>query len=274
MPSQPATLPDSSSAESPAPVRKAGAIRVYTQPARDSRPIDWAQVESYLPLARSLAARLRIYFPPDTSLDDLSSIALNGLISASVQFCPTKGKSFGKYAELRIRGALLDELRKLDRFTRGQRSRQKQIEAALQTLQLRLRRFPEEAEIAAELGLTLATYRQWIAHCRPIRLLSLDAESAGDSEGSTTLLDNLEDEDATDSFRQAEKSEMIEVLQEQLEKLPTRHQQVVSLYHFQELNLAEIAAVLDLTESRVCQIHSEAILSLRSTLRRLSGGNL
>lgn len=248
--------------------------KVYAQPATSpSREIDWERVEQYLPLARATAARLRMYFPGEVTIDDLSSIALNGLIAATVQFSPDKGKSFGRYAEIRIRGALLDELRKMDRFTRGQRSRQKRIEAVIQDLQSRFKRNPSEEEVADALEVPVSTYRSWLEQCRPIQLVSLDSTPKTHDDQDNNLQDVLEDVNRIDSREIAEKHEMVDLIRQELKALPDPHRKVLSLYHYKELNLAEIAQVMGITESRVCQIHNEGILSLKATLNRLHGLN-
>lgn len=273
MSSEPSTL--SPQTEKPPGQAGGAAVKasVYSHASRPAPEIDWERVEQYLPLARATAARLRMYFPREATIDDLSSIALNGLIAATLQYLPEKGKSFGRYAEIRIRGALLDELRKMDRFTRGQRTRQKRIEAVIQDLKSRHKEPPTEEQIADKLKVSVETYRQWLEQCRPIQLVSLETTPGNQEDGQAGLQDVIEDVNHVDSRDITEKHELIDLLRRELQNLPDPHRKVLSLYHFRDLNLAEIAQTMGITESRVCQIHNEGVLSLKATLNRLNGNN-
>jgi RNA polymerase sigma factor for flagellar operon FliA len=170
------------------------------------------------------------------------------------------------YAEYKIRGAILDSLRGLDWAPRQQRKRSKQIEAAITTAEQRLHRAPTEEEIAGQLGLTLEDYHDWLVDIRGVNLGSLEASSS--EEEGRNLLKYISDDEEQWPSRLLERSELQRLLADAIEKMPRTERIVLSLYYHEELTLREIAKIVNLHESRVSQLKSQAILRLRSYMEK------
>jgi RNA polymerase sigma factor for flagellar operon FliA len=219
---------------------------------------------AHLPQVRLIARRIHDRLPESVSLDDLVSTGVIGLIAAIDRFDATQNVKLKTYAEYKIRGAILDSLRGLDWAPRQQRRRSKQIEAAICTAEQRLRRSPTEEEIASELGQTLAQYHAWLVDSRGLNLTSLEA-SSGDEE-SHDVLQFVSSDEASWPSRLLERSELQRLLAEAIEKIPAVEKTVISLYYHEELTLREIAKVVNLHESRISQLKTQAILRLRSSL--------
>jgi RNA polymerase sigma factor FliA len=172
---------------------------------------------------------------------------------------------FETFATQRIRGAMLDELRSGDWMSRGNRKQQRQIEAALHKLEQQLGRAPAESEIAALMGLSLADYQEMLGKVRGTQLLYLEDMSGGD--GDDDYLDRHAVDEAANPLSMLQDRRMREALVEAIKLLPEREQYVMSMYYEHDMNLKEIAAVIGVTESRVCQLHSQSIARLRVKLR-------
>jgi RNA polymerase sigma factor for flagellar operon FliA len=173
------------------------------------------------------------------------------------------GIKFKTYAEHRIRGAMLDELRKMDWIPRSVRKEIQRIEEAIFTLESRLRREPEDFEIAEQMGVELEEYFEIIRRGAGVGLLSLD-EMLSEGKSPAAMVQLSEERSPLEELK---KEEMKHVMADAIRKLSEKEQIVISLYYYDELTLKEIAEVLDLTESRICQIHTKAILRLRARLR-------
>ena len=225
------------------------------------RPEREAFLAEYAPLVRYVASRLAARLPREASLDDLVGDGLVGLLEAVDRYDPNKGVQFATFAETRIRGAMLDGLRQRDFFPRSVRRRQKEVEDTINQLTQRLHRPPEDDEVAAQLGIATEEVRGRIDEARGIALLPIDFETGG-ADGH--LESNLPSPDAG-----LQKDDAVIALQTVLASLPDRDRQVLSLYYMEGMTLKEIGAILDVTESRVCQIHTRAVLSLRGLLRQL-----
>ena len=172
---------------------------------------------------------------------------------------------FETFATQRIRGAMLDELRGGDWMSRGTRRQQREIESAVHKLEQRLGRAPQESEIAAEMGLPLEQYQDLLTKVRGTQLVYLE-DLSGD-EGSDDFLDRHVSNDEVNPLAMLQDHRMREALVQAIKKLPEREQYVMSMYYEHDMNLKEIAAVLKVTESRVCQLHSQSIARLRVKLR-------
>lgn len=220
----------------------------------------------HLPQVRLIARRIHERLPESVSLDDLVSTGTLGLISAIDRFDPTHNVKLKTYAEHKIRGAILDSLRGLDWAPRQQRRRSKQIEAAIATLEQRLQRVPSEDEIAAQLGLTTEEYHDWLTEVRGLNLGSL--ESSSSHEEGRDLLRFIADREEEWPSEILERKELVRVLAEGVKRLPTTERTVLSLYFHEELTLREIAKVVNLHESRISQLKSQAILRLRGYLKK------
>lgn len=219
----------------------------------------------HLPQVRLIARRIYERLPESVNLDDLISTGVLGLISAIDRFDPSLNVKLKTYAEHKIRGSILDSLRGLDWAPRQQRKRSKQIEAAINVLEQRLQRSPVEEEIAQELGLTIEEYYDWLVEVRGLNLGSL--ESSGNEEGRDLLRFIADREDQWPSHL-LERKELERLLAEAIRKLPKMERTVLGFYYQEELTLREIARIVDLHESRISQLKSQAILRLRGYLRK------
>lgn len=221
--------------------------------------------ESHLPLVKFTADRLAAKLPPMVDRDDLVGAGMLGLLDAVDKFDPSRGVMFKTYAEMRVRGAMLDSLRTLDWAPRSMRRQGRAVEAAYVELEQTYNRPAREEEVAAKLGMPLPEFRR----------LTNDLKSL-----SITTLDQTDDENASPTMRVAidpaqtplaryERAELRESLARAIDALPKRDREVVALYYLEELSMKEIGSVLGVTESRVSQIHSQAVLRLRSALSHL-----
>lgn len=226
-------------------------------------------LQLYLPIVKSIVARIKINLPPHVEEDDLYSVGLAGLISALKKYDPSQKKSFGSYAAMRIRGSILDELRRMDWMPRNARTNFKRLRKTVEELEQRLGRPASEEEVRSELELTPQEYESLLDEVRPISFLPLDHNPAGDDGEDTSLYDVIADENVVDVTDKMEKDEMIRMVAERINQLPEVPRKVLAMYYYEDMRLAEIAAVFGLTESRICQIHSQAILSLRTYLTNI-----
>lgn len=220
----------------------------------------------HLPQVRLIARRIHERLPESVSLEDLVSTGIVGLISAIDHFDPSHNVKLKTYAEYKIRGAILDSLRGLDWAPRQQRKRVKQIEAAIQALEQRLKSLPTEEQIAGHLGLTLGEYHEWLVDVRGVNLGSL--ESASPDEDGRDLLRYISDDEEHWPSRLLERSELERLLAEAIEKMPAMERTVLSLYYHEELTLREISGIVGLHESRVSQLKSQGILRLRAYIEK------
>jgi RNA polymerase sigma factor for flagellar operon FliA len=224
-----------------------------------------ALLKQYSTLVRRLAHQMIAKLPANVEIDDLIQVGMIGLNDALSRFDTAQGVQFETFATQRIRGAMLDELRGSDWMSRGDRRHQRSIEAAVHRLEQRLQRAPTEGEIAAEMGLKLAEYQELLGKVRGTQLVYLE-DMSGD-EGDEDFLDrHIADEEANPLGRLSDRK-MREALIAAIENLPEREQYIMSMYYEHDMNLKEIAAVLGVTESRVCQLHSQSIARLRTRLR-------
>ena len=220
----------------------------------------------HLPQVRLIARRIHERLPESVNLDDLISTGTLGLIAAIDRFDPSHNVKLKTYAEYKIRGAILDSLRGLDWAPRQQRKRSKQIEAAIASAEQRLHRAPTEEEIASELDLSVPKYHEWLVEVRGLNIGSLETVSPeGDGR---SLLKYISDDEENWPSRLLEKSELQRLLAEAIEKMPHNERIVISLYYHEELTLREISKIVNLHESRISQLKSQAILRLRSYLEK------
>lgn len=225
------------------------------------------QLRKYSPLVRRLAHHMIAKLPPSVELDDLIQVGMIGLTEAISRYEPSQGVQFETFASQRIRGAMIDELRDGDWMSRGSRKSQKDIEQAVHRLQQKLHRPPRESEIAVEMGLSLADYQSLLAKVRGTQLVYLEDISGGSGDDEDGFLDrHMGDTEAEPSSR-LQDQRMRMALVGAIKTLPEREQHIMSMYYEHDMNLKEIAAVLGVTESRVCQLHSQSIARLRSKLR-------
>ncbi len=224
-----------------------------------------SMLKQYSPLVRRLAHQMIAKLPANVEVDDLIQVGMIGLTDALSRYDAAQGVQFETFATQRIRGAMLDELRGNDYLSRGTRKHQREIEAALHRLQQRLGRAPAESEIAKEMGLALAEYQELLGKVRGTQLVYLE-DMSGD-EGDADFLDRHVADEEADPLAQLRDQRMRQALVDAIKTLPEREQYVMSMYYEHDMNLKEIAAVLKVTESRVCQLHSQSIARLRVKLR-------
>ncbi len=241
-----------------------------TYQSREDSGEHWDLVDQYLPLVKSIVGRLRIYFPAHVDIDDIYSLGITGLVSAVKRFDSQKAKSFGSYAATRIRGSILDELRRMDWMTRSNRARAKALNETICTLEQKLGRPAKEEEIAASMEMSLRDYLKLIDELRPLTFVPLNM-SIKDQVGSenTNLEETLSDNTEENARERCEKIEMFSLIKNRIEMLDAVPRKVLILYYYDGLLLSQIADLLKITESRVCQIHAQAILSLRAYLQKI-----
>ncbi len=220
----------------------------------------------HLPQVRLIARRVHERLPESVNVEDLISTGTLGLIAAIDRFDARHNVKLKTYAEYKIRGAILDSLRGLDWAPRQQRKRAKMIESAISAAEQRLHRTPAEDEIAAELNLTLEEYHDWLVEIRGVNLGSLESASA--DEDGHDLLKYISDDEENWPSRLLERAELQRLLAGAIERMPRTERIVISLYYHEEFTLREIAKVVNLHESRVSQLKSQAILRLRSYVER------
>jgi RNA polymerase sigma factor for flagellar operon FliA len=247
-------------AKTPGPPIKSHPLRSHAPEERERIILE------HLPQVRLIARRIHERLPESVNLDDLISTGTLGLIAAIDRFDPRHNVKLKTYAEYKIRGAILDSLRGLDWAPRQQRRRTKQIEASIAAVEQRLHRSPTEDEIARELKLSLEEYHEWLVDIRGVNLGSL--ETSAPEDDSRNLLKYISDDEENWPSRLLERSELQRLLAEAIEKMPRSERIVISLYYHEELTLREIAKVVNLHESRISQLKSQAILRLRAYLEK------
>ncbi len=226
-------------------------------------------VVAYSPLVKFVAGRLGAGLPSHVEDADLISYGLMGLIGSIERFDPQRGIKFETFAMTRIRGAIIDELRSMDWVPRSVRSRAREIEAAQSRLEHELQRAPTEAELAAKLELTEEELQAALLEIANSSVFALDelwtiSDSSGDQ---VSLLDTISDPRADDPQESLTSNEIKDRLTEAVASLPEREQLVVALYYYENLTLREIGEVLGVTESRVSQLHTKAVMRLKSSLQ-------
>jgi RNA polymerase sigma factor for flagellar operon FliA len=237
---------------------------------RNSQSARQSLVESYAGLVRYVAGRLAAGLPHHLEFPDLYAAGLVGLIQAIDHFDSTRGIKFETYAVPRIRGAILDELRAQDWFPRSVRRRARDLEAGYQALERQNGRAPSDEEVAAHLGLSMEEFDRLLSQVSLATIVSLESEMHADDGAETPrFMDTLVDESSDQPEEQLARRESRELVVRALEDLNERERLVLVLYYYEELTLREIGEILDVTESRVCQIHTKAIFRLRGKIERL-----
>jgi RNA polymerase sigma factor for flagellar operon FliA len=230
-----------------------------------SAPSEEESLKQHMPLVRSVVDRMRASLPSHIDVEDLYSVGLLGLIQAQRRFDPTHGITFASYATMRIRGAVLDELRRVDWMSRTLRDKAKHVSEVISGIEQKLGRPATEAEVAEELGMSSQQYSELLDEIRPVSYVELDALAGEDEDAS--LHEVVADERSPDPAQLALKQELIQLVVDRLQKLPEMQRKILAMYYFENLRLAEIARVFGVTESRICQIHTQAVLSLKTFIR-------
>ena len=242
-------------------IRDADYRDLWTQYGRKQTPEVKAKlIEAYFPLVRYIAERLASTLPASVDVDDLTSMGTFGLIEAIDRFDISRGFQFKTYCTARIRGAILDSLRTNDWVPRLVRLRTNLVDKTLRRLHAELGREPTALEMAETLGLSLEGFRVLKDEASPISMLSLTDETADDSDGGSRMIDLVRDEKGLDPRREQQSRDVKDLL---FRHLSEKEQVIVSMYYYEGLSMREIATMLRLTESRICQIHAKVIKRLK-----------
>jgi len=224
----------------------------------------------YSPMIKYVANRIAMRLPPHIEVDDLISVGVLGLMDAISKYDSSRGAKFKTYAEFRVRGAILDELRAMDWVPRSIRQKASSVDKVVQSLQVKLSRSPEDQEVAKEMGVSLEQFHATLNETKSIPVFSLDDLGiAKDSGEQQSLLDCLAGKADADPQTQIRLIELKEIIAKAIDTLPEKERLMVSLYYYEELTMKEIGAVLEITESRVSQIHSKAVYRLRTKLKAI-----
>lgn len=225
----------------------------------------------YAPLIKFIAQKIAVRLPSNIELDDLISSGVIGLMDAIDKYDPTRDNKFKTYAEFRIRGAILDELRSQDWVPRSVRDKSKLLDRTIIELESQLGRSPEDEEIAEKLGMSMDEYHDLVNQVRPVSLLSIDEAATFSNVDKKSILNLLEGAKVNNPFNQLNSKTVKDVVAKSIEELPERQRLVLSLYYYEDLNLKEIGKVLRVTESRVSQLHAQAVTRLRAKLAQVFG---
>jgi RNA polymerase sigma factor FliA len=266
----------SQTTEAPAPVAS-GAIaqelwQRYHQQHHSNTDTENELVQKYLPLVSTVMGRLAMTLPDHVDHDDLYSVGLIGLLQAMRNYNPACGTSFETYARVRIRGAMLDELRRMDWVPRTIHEKARKLKEVLSGLEQKLGETPTELQMAKAMNLSLTEYNELLDEIRPAAFVCLDAVSSSEDGDSGPLYEVIADLAGDNPVEKASSNELKQVIFERLKELPEMQQKVLALYYVEDMHLREIAEAFGLTESRICQIHAQAILNIRAYVQRYESG--
>jgi RNA polymerase sigma factor for flagellar operon FliA len=225
-------------------------------------------VHKYLPLVKYVAGKISVNLPSHVEINDLINEGILGLIDAIGKYDDSRGVKFETYATTRISGAILDALRAMDWVPRAVRQKARELERVFASLENQIGRVPEDEEIAKAMGLKLKEYHTLLLKIRGTSILSLEEFLPNEKGHEVALLDTLKDS-GPDPTHQVESAEVKTALAKAVEALPPQERTVISLYYFEGLTLKDIKSVLNVSESRVSQIHAQAVIRLRSKLKAL-----
>ena len=228
----------------------------------------------YSPLVKYVAGRVGVGLPPNIEQADLVSYGIFGLIDAIEKFDIERAIKFETYAITRVRGAIIDELRAIDWIPRSVRHKAREVERAYADLEGQLHRTPTEAEVAAHMGIAVGDLHHIFSQVSYVNVVALDEllSVGGEKGDKLTLVDTLEDKGAEDPVLAFEGEETKYLLARAINQLPEREKIVVTLYYYEGLTLSEIGQVLGVTESRICQMHTKAVLQLRGKITEVTAG--
>ena len=230
-------------------------------------------VEQYAPLVKYVAGKVAVGMPHNVEFDDLVGYGVFGLFDAIEKFDPEKHVKFKTYAVTRIRGAIFDELRSIDWVPRSVRQKTREIEETVRRLESSLGRAATDAEIAKDLGMTPKEFEKTMLKISGTSILSLtDVWYTGEDNDKVSIADSIESPNSLNPDTIVEKDEIKRVIIEAIGELPEKEKKVLVLYYYEDLTLKEIGQVLEVTESRVSQLHTKAIMRLRAKLTNIKKG--
>lgn len=245
-----------------------GLVKKYKQ---DTKGVDGKLrdqlIMDYAPLIRFVAQRIAARLPSNIDIDDLMSAGVIGLMDAIDKYDPSRDNKFKTYAEFRIRGAILDELRSQDWVPRSVRDKAKKIERTYSELEQRFGRSVSDNEVADAMAMPLNDYYEMVGKVKAVTLLSIDELTGQNQHDRKSLIECLENPSSRNPFNQLKSKGIRDMLMQNIEELPEKQKLVLSLYYYEELNLKEIGRILDVTESRVSQLHTQAVDKLRLKLK-------
>jgi RNA polymerase sigma factor FliA len=227
-------------------------------------------IKEYGPMIKYVANRIAMRLPPHIEVDDLISVGVLGLIDAIDKYDASRGAKFKTYAEFRVRGAILDELRSMDWVPRSVRQKASNLDGVVQKLQSQLGRPPEDDEVANEMGISIDELFNTMNETKSMPILSLEDLGVSNESGEKqSLLDCLAGKGDNDPQTSLRLNELKRIIAKAIDTLPEKERLMISLYYYEELTMKEIGEVLSITESRVSQIHSKAVYRLRSKLKTI-----
>jgi RNA polymerase sigma factor FliA len=225
-------------------------------------------LENYLPLVRSIVERMRRKLPSHIETEDLYSIGVTGLVAAARNSHPSREGTFGAYATTRIRGAILDELRRSDWMTRATRSKAKRLSSAISKLEQELGGNISQDALRAEMQMTEDELNDFMEGVRPVKFVSLDGTVEQPEFEDHSMHEIIPDDSCIPALDALERKEVLSLLAQRMAQLPDMPKKVMAMYYYENMRLSEIAACFGLTESRICQIHTQTIGLLRNYLAK------
>ena len=260
--------PDQPAAQQDSRPQRVRAARAY-QKTNLTESNEEELLHSYAPVISQMVHRFSPLVSVTVDVDDLKNIASLALIQAAHGYDPGQGMSFENYARMRIRGSILDEIRKSQPLSRTVYSRRKELESTIETLRVELNRQPAEEEIAERMGIGVSQYRQLLDKLRPVIFVPLHQLLEGEDDfGGSSNEKHAADLNQEDPSERAIRHELHELIRDRIKQLNLQQQKVLLLFYYEGLRMKDIAELLNVSESRVCQINTEAVLSLRSFLQR------
>lgn len=242
----------------------AWALKAYQQTAA-GQPV---LLEEYLPLVKQVVGRIKMNLPPHVDADDLHSVGVMGLISAAQRYVPQAGHTFAGYAYTKIRGAILDELRRLDWCPRRTRLKARKLKTAIGELEQIHGRPVTDEEVQRHLQLPPGEFGDWLREASPITFINIDSSVGPEGGEGRALHETIPDETVPPPSAGLERAELWQLVAQRIDSLPEIQKRVLAMYHFEGFRLAEIAEAMDLTEARISQINTQAILALRVFVER------
>jgi RNA polymerase sigma factor FliA len=226
-------------------------------------------IENHLPLVRSIVERMRRKLPNKIETDELYSIGVTGLVAAARNYRPSQESSFASYATTRIRGAILDELRRMDWMSRATRSKAKRLGSAISKLEQEQGGSISQDSLCAEMHMTEGELADLMEEVRPVKFVSLDGIDEQSEAEDQSLHEIIPDDSCIAPLEVLERKEVLSLLAQRMAQLPAVPKKVLAMYYYENMRLSEIAACFGLTESRICQIHTQTVGLLRNYLVNL-----
>ena len=267
MSEKPTAVMDSAPAAAPVTIRRKELRQRYGQ-AKPGSNAESEMVKHYLPLVKTIVGRIAMTLPPHVDGQDLYSAGLVGLLNAVRNYDAQSRTAFEAYARLRIRGAIFDELRRMDWVPRSIHTKARRVQAVMQELEQRTGQIPSEEQMAQALKISCSEYQQLLDEIRPATFVCLDSAQTSEGEEGPSHYESIPDQSQESPSDGASRHELTRLIAERLEDLPEMQRKVLALYYFEGLRLREIAVAFNLTESRICQIHAQAILSIKAYLNK------